>query len=86
MAETQRAFARALRKLRKERGLTQEEFGLESGLGRSFVSELEREIKSPSLKTLDTIAVYFGIRLSALMSRLEDELQELEAEETSPSS
>ena len=81
MVETGRAFARALRNLRTERGLTQEEFGLQSGLGRSYVSELEREKKSPSLKTLDTIATYFDLSLSALMIRVEQELQNLRSED-----
>lgn len=35
------AFGRALRRLRKERGLTQEELGFEADLRRTFVSVLE---------------------------------------------
>jgi transcriptional regulator with XRE-family HTH domain len=80
MAETQRAFAQALRRLRKEKGLTQEELGLQSGLGRTFVSELERQVKTPSLKTLDTIASIFDLKLSELMVRVEEEMTRLSSE------
>ncbi|MBW3623041.1 MAG: helix-turn-helix transcriptional regulator [Armatimonadetes bacterium] len=61
--------------MRREKGRTQEELGLESGLGRSYVSELERAVKTPSLKTLATIADYFGLSLSSLMLRVEEELE-----------
>lgn len=47
-----RAFAKALRESRKARSLTQEDFSVSSG--RTYISSLERGLKSP---TLDKIAI-----------------------------
>ena len=46
------AFGAVLRDVRKERGLSQEDLGFESGYHRTYVSLLERGLKSPSLQTL----------------------------------
>lgn len=45
-------FGEELRKLREEKGLSQEKLGFESGYHRTYISQLERGQKSPSLKTL----------------------------------
>jgi transcriptional regulator with XRE-family HTH domain len=36
--------------------LSQEEFGFRSGLHRTFISQIERGLKSPSLRSLTVIA------------------------------
>ena len=68
------AFARTLKKLRTAKGLSQEDFGSEAGLHRTYVSQLERGLKSPSLKTLHKIAEVLGIQMSELLRRVEEEL------------
>lgn len=44
-------------KLRKDRGLTQEDLGFESGLHRTYVSGVERGIRNPSAIALVRLAV-----------------------------
>jgi transcriptional regulator with XRE-family HTH domain len=68
-----KSFAVVLRRLRTEKGLSQEEFGFEADLHRTYVSQLERGLKSPSLKTLRKIAIVLGIGLTELMTLVEQE-------------
>lgn len=68
-----KAFATALKRLRTGKGLSQEELGFEADLHRTYVSQLERGLKSPSLKTLSKIASALGISLTELIALVEQE-------------
>ena len=50
------SFGRVLQQLRRERGLSQEELGFRSGYHRTYISLLERGLKSPSLRTIFQLA------------------------------
>ena len=67
-------FANILRRLRLEKGLSQEAFAFEVGIHRTYVSQLERGLKSPSLKTIQKIAIVLNITLSELMALVENEM------------
>jgi transcriptional regulator with XRE-family HTH domain len=49
-------FAEQLKRLREARGLSQEELAFRSGLDRTYISQLERGLKSPTLNTLADVA------------------------------
>ena len=51
---TRQALALALRTIRKARSLSQEDFGVVSS--RTYISSLERGLKSPTLDKLEAIA------------------------------
>jgi transcriptional regulator with XRE-family HTH domain len=68
-----RAFSVVLRRLRKQKGLSQEQFGFDAGLHRTYVSQLERGLKSPSLLTLHKISNALEIRLTELIKLVEQE-------------
>jgi transcriptional regulator with XRE-family HTH domain len=68
-----KSFATVLRRLRIRKRLSQEEFGFEADLHRTYVSQLERGLKSPSLKTLHKIANVLEISLTELMTLVEQE-------------
>lgn len=57
--ETRKGLAKALKSLRKQKGLTQEDFSEYSS--RAYISLLEREGKSPTLDKLDEISEMMGI-------------------------
>ena len=59
-ATPEAAFGRVLQRLRRERRLTQEELAEASGCHRSYVSFLERGLKSPTLNTLFDLAAALG--------------------------
>ncbi len=50
------AFGMTLQDLRKARKLSQEQLGFESGYHRTYISQLERGHKSPSLRTIFQLA------------------------------
>lgn len=68
-------LAQALQDLRKERGISQEQLADDSGYHRTFISQLERGLKSPSLRTLNDLAKALGISTSALVKRAEREAE-----------
>ena len=70
------SFAKVLRQLRKEKKLSQEKFGFEAGLHRTYVSQLERGLKSPSLHTLSVICKTLNIAMSEFLSMVEKEMKE----------
>jgi transcriptional regulator with XRE-family HTH domain len=64
-------FPEVLRKVRTDKGLSQEELADLAGLHRTYISQIERGLKSPSLRSLEKIANGLGITLSELLRRLE---------------
>jgi transcriptional regulator with XRE-family HTH domain len=46
------AFGIVLQQVRRKRGLSQEQLAFEAGVHRTYISQLERGIKSISLRTL----------------------------------
>jgi transcriptional regulator with XRE-family HTH domain len=61
------AFGRVVQARRNAKGISQEELGFEAGLHRTFVSQLERGLKSPSLRTLFAIAKALEARPDSLV-------------------
>lgn len=57
------AFGRALKEIRVVRGLSQEEAGLRSGVGRRFFGEVERGEANPTFATI--LKVSRGLEVSA---------------------
>lgn len=54
--EMQRALAANLSRLRKAKKLSQERLALEADVDRTYVSQLERRLKNPSLLILHRLA------------------------------
>jgi transcriptional regulator with XRE-family HTH domain len=72
--EIERSFGQVLRKLREDRGLSQEELGFESGYHRTYISQLERGQKSPSLQTVFQLAKALRLRTSEFIAAVESVL------------
>lgn len=72
--EIERSFGQVLRKLREDRGLSQEELGFESGYHRTYISQLERGKKSPSLQTVFQLARALKLRPSEFIAAVESVL------------
>lgn len=70
------AFGRALRKIRKEKKLTQDELSLFSRVDRSYISELENGVKAPTLITITALARALHVKASGLIEGYERELEE----------
>lgn len=63
--DLRQALALAIKTIRKSRNLTQEDFGLVSS--RTYLSTLERGLKSPTLDKLDEIAKTMEVHPAALV-------------------
>lgn len=59
-------FANALRTIRRARGISQEEFDEVSG--RTYVSQLERGLKSPTLQKIEDLAKVLGVHPLTLLT------------------
>ncbi|MDQ1143777.1 transcriptional regulator with XRE-family HTH domain [Bacillus sp. SORGH_AS 510] len=59
----------ALKTIRKERGLSQEEVALGSELDRSYISEMERNLKSPSLTTIVKLSIVLEVTPEYLVKK-----------------
>lgn len=65
------AFGKILREQRLSAGLSQEALALESEVDRTFVSQIERGIRQPTLTTLWRLARALDSAPSALIARTE---------------
>lgn len=65
--EVRRRLGINVRNLREARGLSQERFGFESGLDRTYVSAIERGVRNPTVVVVERIAVALGVSASALL-------------------
>ncbi len=59
-------FGEAVRKLRQERQISQEEFADLCGLHRTYISDIELGKRNVSLENIEKIAVALGISISDL--------------------
>ncbi len=71
----ERAFGRALREIRKERGLSQEQLGFESGYHRTYISFLERGKKNSTLATIFDLAETLKVPAWELVRKVEAQLK-----------
>ena len=67
----ERAFGDALREIRKEHGVSQEQLALDSGLDRTYVSLVERGAQSPTIRSVVKLANVLGIMPSEIVRRME---------------
>lgn len=59
-------FGLKIKQIREERGLSQEEFGYEVGLHRTYIGQIERAEKNISLSNIEKIAVELGLDVKEL--------------------
>jgi transcriptional regulator with XRE-family HTH domain len=60
-------LGRNVRRIRAERGLSQEEVAHEAGMKRSYLSDLERGTRNPSVRALGRIAIALNVHPSKLI-------------------
>ena len=64
-------FGSLIAKLRKEKGLSQEEFGIAIGCTKQTISNYERNTRKPDYETLEAIADEFNVPMGFFLSEEE---------------
>lgn len=57
-----------IKALRKAQKLSQEDFAHEAGIDRTYVSQLERKLRNPSLSVLSKLADSLGTDIASLLA------------------
>ena len=70
------AFAQVLRRLRKDKGLSQEELAHQSDLDRTYISLLERGLRQPSLSSILQLSKPLGVSSADILAEVEEKLNE----------
>ena len=70
----EQAFGQALLAWRKKRGLSQMDLAVASGYSLRYVGDIERGMKSATMRTMHDLATLLDIRLSSLLGEAERQL------------
>lgn len=71
------AVANVLRRFRESSGLSQEQLSFKADLHRTYISQLERGLKSATLKTLLKITTAMNVEIVEFIKEIQNELKNL---------
>jgi len=71
------AIANVLRELREKKDLSQEQLSFDAELHRTYISQLERGLKSVTVKTLIRITTVLEIEIDVFMKKVINEFKKL---------
>ncbi|MDP1901813.1 MAG: helix-turn-helix transcriptional regulator [Rubrivivax sp.] len=74
MGSEEQKFGRVLHRLRRQRGLAQDDFAFKCGMSASAISKIERGLKSPKLDTIFRIAKALDIQPAELIAAVQLEI------------
>jgi transcriptional regulator with XRE-family HTH domain len=72
MTGKKKAVGQVIRELREGAQISQEALGDRAGIHRTYVSQLERGVKSPTLAILQRIADALGTKASEIVRKTEE--------------
>ncbi|MBJ2251077.1 helix-turn-helix transcriptional regulator [Pseudomonas sp. MF6784] len=78
MSKINQALARVVTRQRKIINISQEELAAIAGIHRTYVSQIERGLKSPTLPVLFKIAAALNINASEIILEIEKDVHELQ--------
>lgn len=67
--DAQRLFAMNMRRIRKEKGLTQERVAEAAGLHPNYISSVERAERNISICNIERIAIALDVTMAELVTR-----------------
>lgn len=67
----QRKFGLVIKKLRQEKGLSQESLANQSDIDRTYISDIEKGERNISLNIIERLSVTLQISLSELFKKIE---------------
>lgn len=63
-------LGRNIRRLREEAGLSQEQLAFDAGMKRSYLSDMERGVRNPTVRALGRIALALKVEPGELLRQL----------------
>lgn len=60
-------LAANLRRLRHEKGWSQEDYADRAGIHRTYVSDIERGARNPTITVIEKLAKPFGVKIGELL-------------------
>lgn len=66
-----KAIGQAIREIRLEREMSQEQLAFECGFDRTYISLLERGVRNPTVRSLVQLARVLKVRPSEILQRME---------------
>lgn len=73
--DIKKRFGLAIKQRRKELDISQEELAFRAGIHRTYISDIERGFRNPSLENIEKLAKALEVTVSALFSRYGIELE-----------
>ena len=71
----ERLLGQEISKLRRNRGISQEELGFQAGIHRTYVSQIERGLKSPTLAVILKLTQALNSSAGQLVGSIERKLK-----------
>ncbi|WP_424831370.1 helix-turn-helix domain-containing protein [Ruegeria sp.] len=65
--DVQNRLAKNMRRLRQMKGWSQEEFAHRADIHRTYISDLERSARNPTITVVDKLAAALGVSLGELL-------------------
>jgi transcriptional regulator with XRE-family HTH domain len=65
--DIQLRLAKNLRRLRQQRELSQEDFAFEAGIHRTYISDLERGARNPTISVVERLAKALKVKVGVLL-------------------
>lgn len=69
--EIRQRLGRNVRKLREQKGWSQEKFAFEADIHRTYVSDIERGARNPTITVVDKLAKSLGVSFADLVKDAE---------------
>lgn len=69
--DTRKLISINLRRLRVERGLSQENLAVDAEIDRTYVSRLERNMENPTVTVLERLAMALGVEITDLFAKID---------------
>lgn len=65
--EIRQRLGRNVRRLREQKGWSQEKFAFEADIHRTYVSDIERGARNPTITVVDKLAMSLGVSFADLV-------------------
>ena len=71
--DVQKRVAKNLRKIRVQRGISQEALAVDAGIDRTYVSRLEREQENPTILVMEKLGIALGVEIVEFFGDVNDD-------------